>query len=102
MSDFHEDLQIEISVIFAHADEMLEKRTNLLLIVVQDEEEVPPEPGTEGKEKDKKEEAEKEKQDEQEKNEAEEKTQNPEETGSPTDPKVRAGGSASQGFIHLT
>lgn len=81
---------------------MLEKRTNQLLIVVQDEEEVPPEPGTEGKEKDKKEEAEKEKQDEQEKNEAEEKNQKPEETGGPTDPKVRAGVPAQQGFIYLT
>lgn len=74
------------------------ERTNLILVVLKDEEEVPPESGTEGKEKDDKEEAEKEKQDESEKNEAEEKNQKPEETGSKTDPKVRAVVSAEQGF----
>lgn len=76
----------------------MENRANLILIVVKDEEEVPPESGTEGKDKDDKEEAEKEKQDESEKNEAKENNQKPEETGSKTDPKVRAVISAEQCF----
>ncbi|TNM84621.1 hypothetical protein fugu_008799 [Takifugu bimaculatus] len=55
---------------------------------VQDEEEVPPESGTESQDKDNKEEAEKEKQEESEKNAAEEKTQKTEEeAGSKTETK---------------
>lgn len=88
---------LEISVIFAHI--LLEKSTNLILIVVKDEEEVPPESGTEGKDKEDKEEAEKDKQDESEKKEAEERAQKAEETGSKTEPKVRAVISAEQGGI---
>lgn len=60
------------------------------MFAVKDEEEVPPESATEGKDKDNKEEAEKEKQDESEKNETEEKNQKAEETSSKTDPKARA------------
>lgn len=51
---------------------------------------MPPESGTEGKDKENTEEAEKEKQDEPEKNAEEEKNQKPEEPGSKADPKVRA------------
>lgn len=68
---------------------MSEIRANKIPIVdVEDEEEVPPESGTDGKDKDNKEEAEKEKQDEPEKNTAEEKKT--EEADGKSDPKVRA------------
>lgn len=69
-------------------------RLKLLCLIgdVEDEEEVPPESGTESQDKDNKEEAEKEKQEESEKNAAEEKTQKTEEeeAGSKTEAKVRA------------
>lgn len=64
-----------------------------LIVDVEDEEEVPPESGTESQEKDNKEEADKEKKEESEKNEEnEEKTQKTEEeeAGSKTEAKVRA------------
>lgn len=62
-----------------------------LTVDVKDEEEVPPEPGTESQDKDNKEEADAEKQEELEKNAAEEKTpKTEEESGSKTETKVRA------------
>lgn len=64
-----------------------------LIVDVEDEEEVPPESGTEGKDKGNKEEADKGEQEESEKNAAEEKpqkTEEEEEAGGKPDAKVRA------------
>lgn len=71
----------------------------ILIVAVEDEEEVPPESGTEGKDtNDNKEEADKEKQEESEKNTAEDKNQKTEEASSQTETKVRAVGSVEQGL----